>query len=144
MISQEAFDEMVHDNMEDFEMTKEEALSETIKQLTSMGRDLSSIDTTGGQEREQILSAVGILKDYKVREAGEVNGALQVIDGLCSDKYEYGRRNQNILKVNGGVGHMIIAIDSSISPDIIITLLDVLSNISRSNGNLRIGCCTAL
>jgi hypothetical protein len=134
MISQETFDEMVQENMEDFEMEKDEALSETIKQLTSMGRDLSAIDTTGGKERGEIIAAINCLKNFKDIEPLELIDSIKKIDELCGDKYEFGKRNQNILRANGGMGQAVNAIDISLEPSILVLLLELLSNLCRTNG----------
>ena len=56
-ISQETFDDVVRENIEDFEMEKAEALAEAINQFKSQGVDLSVIDLTGGAGREEMQEA---------------------------------------------------------------------------------------
>ena len=46
-ISQKTFDETVRENIEEFEMEKEEALAEAIEQFKTQGVDLTNIDTSG-------------------------------------------------------------------------------------------------
>lgn len=135
MISQEAFDEMVQENMEDFDIGKEEALSETIKQLESMGRDLSAIDTTGGNERDEIMAAINSFKNFDDLESQrDIVESIKRIDELCTDKYEYGKRNQSIFRINGGIGQVINSIEISLDPSVLVLLLDLLSNLCRTNG----------
>ena len=47
-ISQETFDEVVKENVEDFEMEPAAALAEAIKQFKTQGVDIKNIDTSGG------------------------------------------------------------------------------------------------
>ena len=61
-ISQETFDDVVRENVEDFEMEKEEALAEAINQFKSQGVDLSNVDLTGGAGREEMQEAMKALK----------------------------------------------------------------------------------
>lgn len=62
-ISQETFDEVVRENVEDFEMEAAEALSEAISQFRSQGVDLSSIDITGGIGRQEMLDSIESVKE---------------------------------------------------------------------------------
>ena len=43
-VTQETFDNVVLENMEEFGMTKEEAIEDSIKQFTTQGVDLSAVD----------------------------------------------------------------------------------------------------
>jgi hypothetical protein len=43
-IAQETFDGVVEENMSDFDMSKEDALKDAIKQFQTQGVDLSAID----------------------------------------------------------------------------------------------------
>ena len=60
-ISQETFDDVVRENIEDFEMERSEALSEAINQFKSQGVDLSNIDLTGGEGRQEMEDAMQLL-----------------------------------------------------------------------------------
>ena len=134
MISQETFDAMVRENMEDFEMCKDDALKETISQLTSMGKDLSAVDTTDGKEREDIIACIATIKNFRDVRMEEFALAVLKLQELCNDKYEFGKRNQNIFRMNGGMGHMITAIDTSLNASALISLLDAIAIICRTNG----------
>lgn len=54
-ISQDTFDEVVKENMEDFDMELDEAIKDAIEQFTKQGIDLSNIDKSGGKDRKEIL-----------------------------------------------------------------------------------------
>jgi hypothetical protein len=129
MISQEGFDEMVLENMEEFEMTREDALGETIQQLRSMGKDLSSIDTTGGEIRKEILKHITDLNENILNKV-EVLCALQEL----LFKKEYSEKNQNIFRGNGGVIALLRLIDPMTEANILRTTLEFLLNISKNNG----------
>lgn len=54
VISQETFDSVVKENMEEFDMTKEEAIQEAQEQFRSQGVDLSNI-VIGGQDGDHVV-----------------------------------------------------------------------------------------
>jgi hypothetical protein len=130
MITQTTFDEMVKENIEEFEMTKEEALVETVKQLSSMGRDLSTIDITGGEGRKQILAVIGTLNDLSPNLISELSN----LEVLCSDRSQDGRKNQNIFRASGGCIAALNVIAPTTDFEILRAVLDFLSGISRANG----------
>lgn len=53
VVTQAHFDELVRENMEEFEMSREEALKSTISELGSQGVDLSGVDTTDSDEKRE-------------------------------------------------------------------------------------------
>eukprot|EP00614_Pseudopedinella_elastica_P022207 CAMPEP_0172625482 /NCGR_PEP_ID=MMETSP1068-20121228/144118_1 /TAXON_ID=35684 /ORGANISM="Pseudopedinella elastica, Strain CCMP716" /LENGTH=164 /DNA_ID=CAMNT_0013434791 /DNA_START=76 /DNA_END=567 /DNA_ORIENTATION=+ len=64
-ITQKTFDECVRENVEEFEMEKEEALEDAVKQFTSQGVDLTNIDTSGRDREVQqrsVSEALELLK----------------------------------------------------------------------------------
>ena len=65
-ISQETFDQTVTENMEEFEMEREEAIADAVSQFKTQGIDLSNIDTTGRadrrEEQEQLSQAIRTLE----------------------------------------------------------------------------------
>jgi hypothetical protein len=163
MISQDGFDEMVQENMEEFELSKEEALIETIQQLESMGKDLSAIDITGGVIRNQILQILQQLKEnlknYNDESINEmrVNSFIQLNEILLNkspvngegeegdEKVKEGgsganqnhEKNQNIFSSNGGVIILLEYIDSHYHPKIVKLTLELLLNLSKNNIQIR-------
>lgn len=81
-ISQETFDEVVRENVEDFEMEAPEALAEAISQFTSQGVDLSSIDITGGIGRQDVLDSI-----ERVKEIAFKNDEFDANTGTSVIKY---------------------------------------------------------
>ena len=60
-VSQETFDEVVRENIEDFDLDEKGALEDAIKQFKKQNVDLSSIDISGGVGRDEILNAIKAL-----------------------------------------------------------------------------------
>ena len=100
VITQDTFDEAMRENMEEFDMDKQEAINDAVAQFKSQGVDLTNIDLSGGVGKEEVLSAIHSLLDYKngvVTGEEEVNNALNNLAVLCHNKHEYGRRNQYLM-----------------------------------------------
>lgn len=116
-ISQETFDDVVRENVEDFEMEKAEALAEAISQFKSQGVDLSNIDLTGGEGREEMEEAMKKMKAVATDNAiydvatdtstnrytsEEVQSALRNVMALCdSKKCELFERNRRMMNPDG-------------------------------------------
>lgn len=114
-ISQETFDEVVEENIVDFEMSKEEALADTIKQFQSQGVDLSGLDTSGGIGRQELLDHISTLQSYVllspdvIHQEKSVDDVVNAMNALCkmcaknSDGTvnEYALRNQTMMRTNG-------------------------------------------
>ena len=61
-ITQEAFDEAVRENIDEFEMEREEAIADAVTQFESQGVDLGNVNTTG--EENAALTALTALTSY--------------------------------------------------------------------------------
>lgn len=116
-ISQETFDDVVRENVEDFEMERSEALSEAISQFKSQGVDLGNIDLTGGEGRKEMEDAMELLhvmsKDnemYDVKTDSstskytpeEIEKGLLAVMALCDPKKcELSDRNRKMMNPGG-------------------------------------------
>ena len=149
MISQDAFDSMVAENMEDFELQKAEALTETINQLKTMGKDLAHLDITGGEGREDLLELIKGLKVMSSESSEEKNSMelLSSLAAICQDKHPLGTRNQNMMRTNGGLSALIDAVNVSFSPSVLKQVFNLVSILCKTNGKkclflqLNINCC---
>lgn len=138
MISQEAFDSMVLENMEDFDLQKAAGLAETINQLKTMGKDLSSIDVTGGEGREELMGFIKDLKALSSSSTEESNIQLLVnLATICQDKHPLGSRNQNMMRTNGGLSALISAINSSHPPPVLNHVFNLMTILCKSNVDNR-------
>ena len=75
-ISQEYFDSIVNENVNDFGMTQQEAIDDAINQLNSQGADLSVICKYSAEEKNELFAALKSLEqliknlnEYKMSES---------------------------------------------------------------------------
>ncbi|KAL0384176.1 UNVERIFIED_CONTAM: hypothetical protein Sradi_2811900 [Sesamum radiatum] len=107
-ISQQAFDEMVQENIDDLGMDPTEALEDAIQTLTLQGVDLSGIVTCVPGESNPVMECLGKLREEKtLPETVELLDELSV---LCSDKAS---GNAAIATKNGAV-ELVISICSKL------------------------------
>ncbi|KAL2544303.1 ARM repeat superfamily protein [Forsythia ovata] len=96
-ISQQAFDEMVKENMEDLGMDPTEALQDAIQTLTLQGVDLSGIVTCVPGESNPVMECLDKLKQLNgnwsdlnhVEDENAVNEIVELLEELydmCEDK----------------------------------------------------------
>ncbi len=135
-ISQETFDEVVAENVEEFEMTLEEAVQDAIVQFQKQGVDLSNIDRTGGEGREEMLDALEALRKLSV-PVQEVSHALTVISTLCAlcDKsHQFFHRNLNLMNEKGGLNELLLHVDATEDRSIILSVTRFINDLSISSG----------
>jgi hypothetical protein len=139
-ITQTTFDEVVHENSEDFGMTKEESLADAIKQFTSQGVDLGSIDTTGGVGIEELEGSWSLVDSYtrhgSVSVASTVT-SLQNLQTLCDFPYTYCLRNQNIFRSKGWLVALKGMIDPKYSTVLLVEVLHLLRVLMKTNTENR-------
>ncbi|AQK75129.1 ARM repeat superfamily protein [Zea mays] len=84
-ISQEAFDSMVRENMEDLGMDPDEALADAVEALTLQGADLSGIvkRVPGEATAAEVSPVVRVLDELKASLSAS-GGSEQDLDGLVS------------------------------------------------------------
>jgi len=101
-ISQETFDEVVQENIEEFDMNEKDALAEAIKQFQSQGVSFANLDISGGIGRAEMLEAMSELASCSV--IGLFSSSIETIQKvslLCGDKCEMGARNRMLMNPNG-------------------------------------------
>ena len=82
-VTQEYFDTIVKENVEEFSMTLEEALSDAIEQLKSQNIDLTNIVKFGSQEIDQLTNSISKLESFQeVTNDEQINEIRQAIDTL--------------------------------------------------------------
>ncbi|RYG96176.1 hypothetical protein EON65_54810 [archaeon] len=136
-VSQSTFDEIVKENIDDFEMEPEEALKEAISQFQKQGVDLANLDLTGGIGRQEMLDAMSNLNrlaSTNAESAGEVLQAIVQLQKLCDKSSALSARNVMLMKEEGGVNSLHLFLDTKQSIDVIITASDFLNDLSTSNG----------
>ncbi|KAJ0406396.1 hypothetical protein P43SY_007004 [Pythium insidiosum] len=150
-ISQETFDEVVKENMEEFDMSPEEALEDAIAQLESQGVDLSNIVKIVGDSRGSDAAApsagdaVQQLKDTiaslhatvvvaKQREGSAVDNALRQLNELLGKAAEM----KVVAARHGAIEPLVELLDSASQDtrDRVCELLVLLCTESKENQDL--------
>ncbi|XP_073027613.1 uncharacterized protein [Primulina eburnea] len=80
-ISQQAFDEMVRENIDDLGMEPAEALQDAIQTLTLQGVDLNGLVTCAPGESNPVMVCLERLKEEKISE--QIVVLLDELAGLC-------------------------------------------------------------
>ncbi|KAK6136853.1 hypothetical protein DH2020_029408 [Rehmannia glutinosa] len=131
-ISQQAFDEMVQENIDDLEMDPTEALEDAIQTLTLQGVDLSGIVTCVPGESNPVMDCLGKLKEKKtLPEIVELNapiatknGAVELVISICSKLRE--ERDRGLASALNALASVIHDLQSS--------------EIFKENGGPRLFC----
>jgi tagatose-1,6-bisphosphate aldolase len=134
-ISQETFDEILRENIEEFEETKEQALEDTIKQFVKQGVDLSNIDITGGENKQEIID--NIVKISNLSSSNEeIINALSCLSNLCCERTNIiNKSNANRFQDNGGISTVFQLLERKPTDEIIIHSLNLLTDLTRNHGN---------
>ncbi len=134
-ITQETFDEVIRENIEEFDQTDADALIDTINQFTKQGVDLSNIDTSGGIGREEMLKLIKDLESMVSRQY-DANGidVLDKISVLCQKDNELYRRNQMLMKEKGGLNVLHVMFDKKRNSVQLKQVMSLLNDLSKSNG----------
>lgn len=150
-ISQETFDEVVTENVEDFEMEPAAALAEAVKQFTSQGVDLRNIDTSGGIGRAEMEAAMAALKtfatnndvfdakinstiqQYSVEQQVEV---LKSIGIMCDAACEQYVRNREMMNPTG-INSLLELLSPDMVPEVLTEAESLLANLSKASEELR-------
>ncbi|CAA3022865.1 armadillo repeat-containing 6 [Olea europaea subsp. europaea] len=136
-ISQQAFDEMVKENMEDLGMDSNEALQDAIQTLTLQGVDLSGIITCAPGESNPVMECLDKLKQLnekwsdrnlaKVENAvNEIVELLVELNDMCKDK---GSGNAAIASKNGGI-ELVISVCTKIRAGFALGLVTSLKTVA--------------
>lgn len=134
-ISQETFDAVVQECIDDFAMTREEALRDAISQFTSQGVDLSSIDVNGGEgvgELEALWSRVQASESTPSRVE-----ALQQLQTLCSDASPLSSRNHHLFLRRGWLAALLDMLTDESDASVLTEMLLLLQSITRQNIEAR-------
>lgn len=134
-ISQQTFDDVVKENIEEFEMEKDEAIKEAIAQFRKQGIDLSNIDLTGGEGRQQLIEAIATVQNTSIRTADAVQlssllSAVQEIGDVCDKSHACSRRNLLIMEEEGGFNALQWHLDPNEHTTIVAKVLKVLTDLS--------------
>lgn len=139
-ISQETFDDVVKENIDEFDMDPPEALAEAISQFKKQGVDLMNLDLTGGIGRQELVDAMSMLKalaesngDALARRA-DVLEVLSHLRQLCDRNHILADRNTMLMKERGGVNSLHLLLDAKQSKEVVVAAADFLTDLSNTSG----------
>lgn len=135
-ISQETFDEVVQENIDEFDMTIEDAVKDAVVQFQKQAVDLSNIDTTGGIGRQEMLDAIERLsQSVSNSQQLDILKSISDIKVLCDKSHPQSARNVMLLKQKDGVNNIIksLALFDN-DQDGFVKVSKVLQELSEKNG----------
>lgn len=146
-ISQETFDEVVKENIEDFELSDLEALNDAISQFDKQGVDLSNIDRTGGVGRQEMLDAIDRLGSLIKTIDSTSEGLVEVLENISQMCFMndtdiskvLAQRNQVLMQEMPGVNHLHSLMDkyTILEQTVLTKVLALLNKLSKANIEIR-------
>lgn len=141
-INQDTFDEVVSENIEEFGMSKDEAILDAWKQFNSQGVDLTDIDLSGGVGKQEMIDAIAAVTpkntSTKVTDGehylDEVIVNLDLLKALCSDDHEMWKRNLVLMRTNGGLDALHALMFPSQNATVLLKSLTLLEIVSTNSG----------
>lgn len=134
-ISQETFNDVVRENIEEFEMDKDDAIKEAIAQFRKQGIDLSNIDLTGGEGRQQLVDAITTVQEtpLNVTDTAKVDALIAAISEIaivCDKSHICSRRNLLIMEEEGGFNALQWHLDPCEHHHVLCKVLKTLADLS--------------
>lgn len=144
-ITQDTFDEVVQENIDEFELSKDEAIFDAYKQFLSQGVDMTDIDISGGIGRQDVLDAIAVLKTHGSLTAVEAAAAecvaannvlesIAVLSKLCTESHDLCKRNLVMMRSNGGLDAIHLLMFPTQNAAILAKSLALLEQVSTSSG----------
>ncbi|CAM9428830.1 unnamed protein product [Ectocarpus sp. 12 AP-2014] len=152
-ITQETFDEVVKENMEDFDMDRESAARDAVGQFNAQGADLSNVDTSADGVRRDARAAikdhVERLRGFDLNDRGKGEGvptsgcleALSSVGNMCREEGAAGESNRTAVGEAGGVGAIarFLGGDADESPPsgVVLAALNTLQDVCKNSERNR-------
>lgn len=137
-ISQETFDEVIRENIEEFEMEKAEAIKEAVAQFRKQGIDLTNIDVTGGEGRQQLIDAINVVQSTAIHcDEAKIEALLAALTELqqsCNKTHICSRRNLLILEEEGGFNALLWHLDINEHDAVLMKVAKVLTDLCSQQG----------
>ena len=140
-ITQDTFDEVVHENVEEFGLSKDEAILDAWKQFNTQGVDLTDIDLSGGVGKQEMLGAIAAITTNNSSAGAEassnterITNNLDLLRSLCSDQQEMSKRNLVLMRTNGGLDALHALMLPAQLADILVKALALLELVSTNSG----------
>ncbi len=133
-ISQETFDEVVRENVEDFEQEPAAAIADAVSQFRKQGVDLSNIDTSGGIGRQEMIDSIASLDvNIKTKAPAEVLLAnLMEIRSLCSKSNAMSSRNKSLTSEKA-LNNLHLLMEPRQDSEVLIQTLELIDDLSKDS-----------
>lgn len=138
-INQDTFDEVVRENVEEFDMSLVEAIKEACDQFQKQGVDLSTVDLSGGAEKQEFVSAVLEFQEgIKDMDEDKVHRCVRAMQEYLDDKYQHVKRNLRIFHDDGGWYSLSRLLErDTIKSTLLLAILEFIGKLCRSSGKLQ-------
>jgi hypothetical protein len=138
-ISQATFDEVVQENIDEFDMTKEEAILDAILQFQKQGIDLSSVDTTSGEGRKELMDIFQQLNDMPVPSpnAASLQSMIVQLTEATKKNHPLYKRNMILMYHQGGLNAVHLHFDVREDPTVQLAVINLLVQLSLYSGKFR-------
>jgi len=138
-ITQETFDEVVQENIDEFDMTREEAVQDALQQFSKQGIDLSNIDTSTGEGRKELLEIFQSLNSSPcpVPDVPTALTQLQHIAQTLQKQHPHYRRNIMLMYHQGGLNALHAHLDVKEDISIQGLIIKLISDLSVVNIEIR-------
>eukprot|EP00752_Nemacystus_decipiens_P018714 g16778.t1 len=149
-ISQETFDEVVKENMEDFGMDRKTAAEDAVGQFQAQGADLSRVDTSADDIRKDARATINdhveklrgvdlsaVSGGEGTSNPGECLGALSALAELCREDGDAGEANRMAVGEAGGVGVIARLLDAREESGFVLAALSALHDVCRNTERNR-------
>ena len=154
-VSQEAFDEVVKENMEDFEMSPEEATKDAITQFRSQGVSLDNLDLSVPTDEARALRSK-YLGDCKILDecvstdgdidlekvtpsAEEITECLDTITKFCTPSFENSKIFRSLLVTGAGIYTLMsfLGVSGEGSKPVLIATVKALRCVTKESTELK-------
>ena len=139
-ISQSTFDEVVNENVDDFDMSLNDAINDAVNQFKSQGVDLVNIDITGGIGRDECLACINDIVSVANKnnivcdnDVITLNNNLKLLYELCSDKCPYMSRNHYLMIPHGCVNALHTLLVPEQNKSVLVQIFQVIITMSKTN-----------
>eukprot|EP01038_Epipyxis_sp_PR26KG_P005435 gene5435-7528_t len=150
-IAQNTFDDVVQENIDEFEMEPSAALGDAIEQFTKQGIDLMNIDATGditgrNKMNQHIKDAIHIFQSVSSTIGNDmsteaslnsVNEIVAIIKNMIDKSYSNSSRNLILLKESELANNIHLMLVPTQNKDLLIKIMDFYKELCQTNIDIR-------
>ena len=124
------------ENIEEFDMSKSEAVQDAIEQFQKQGIDLSNIDTTTGEGRKELLEIFENVSSTPVPapDSASLLAKINQITNATKKNHILFKRNMILIYHQGGLNAVHAHFDVREEPTLLLAVINLLTQLSQSSG----------